>query len=110
MKPHVKWFVCFNLFVILAFVLSACSPAAPAPTQPAAPAPTSAPETVKLTFWNNWEGTNGTVMADLVNKFNQTHPGIQVDNVFQPYADIMTLYRPPSPPEPTRTSPPWTLS
>ncbi len=116
MKPHAKWLVYFNLFVILAFVLSACAPAAtqapapaptqppaaPAPTQPPAaaapteppaPAPTAAPETVKLTFWNNWDGTNGTVMSDLVNKFNQTHPGIQVDDVFQPYSDIMTLYQ-----------------
>ena len=34
MKPHAKWLVCFNLFVILAFVLSACSPAAYAGAHP----------------------------------------------------------------------------
>ncbi len=118
MKTQAKWLVCANILVILILTLAACNPApattqAPqptdSPTQPPAalsptqppsvpeptqqPAPITAPETVKLTFWNNWEGTNGTVMGDLVNQFNQTHPGIQVDNVFQPYTDIMTLYQ-----------------
>ncbi len=93
MKNHSKWLVYVSLFAIFALALSACAPAATTSPTNQPPAATSTPETVKLTFWNNWEGTNGTVMADLVNKFNQTHPGIQVDNVFQPYSDIMTLYQ-----------------
>ena len=121
MKQPRSLFVFLNLMIILVFALAACAPAAPTtapaqPTQPAAPttaqvaptqastqapAPTQSPaptqpssqEPVKLTFWNNWDGTNGTVVAGLVNKFNQTHPGIQVDNVFEPYSDIMTLYQ-----------------
>ncbi|MFZ3080328.1 MAG: ABC transporter substrate-binding protein, partial [Bellilinea sp.] len=62
---------------------------------PPAEQPTSAPpaEPVKLTFWFNWEGTNADVMKDLVNRFNEQNPDIVVEPVFQPYADIMTLYQ-----------------
>lgn len=96
------------VFALLAGVLAACAPSATptaAPAEPTAVAeatqappaeqPTSAPpaEPVKLTFWFNWEGTNADVMKDLVNRFNEQNPDIVVEPVFQPYADIMTLYQ-----------------
>jgi multiple sugar transport system substrate-binding protein len=93
--------IALSLVVIATLGLAGCTPAATTvptqPTQASAIASTatqpSAQESVKLTFWNNWDGTNGTVMSAIVNKFNQTHPGIQVDDVFQPYSDIMALYQ-----------------
>ncbi|HKJ26452.1 MAG TPA: ABC transporter substrate-binding protein [Anaerolineales bacterium] len=48
-------------------------------------------EPVKLTFWNNWDNVNMEVMTELVDAFNTEHPNIQVENVFQPYAEMMTL-------------------
>lgn len=96
------------VFALLAGVLAACAPAATPTAAPAEPTavseatqappaeqPTSAPpaEPVKLTFWFNWEGTNADVMKDLVNRFNEQNPDIVVEPVFQPYADIMTLYQ-----------------
>ncbi len=46
---------------------------------------------MKLTFWNNWDNVNMEVMNEIVANFNQEHPDIQVESVFQPYADMMTL-------------------
>ncbi len=95
-------------FALLAGVLAACGPSATPTAAPAEPTavsettqappteePTNAPpaEPVKLTFWFNWEGTNADVMKDLVNRFNEQNPDIVVEPVFQPYADIMTLYQ-----------------
>ncbi|HBA90693.1 MAG TPA: hypothetical protein DCZ08_02615, partial [Anaerolineaceae bacterium] len=96
------------VFAMLAGVLAACAPSATptaAPVEPTAVSeatqapvaeqPTAVPpaEPVKLTFWFNWEGTNADVMKDLVNRFNEQNPDIVVEPVFQPYADIMTLYQ-----------------
>lgn len=108
-----------SLLLILALILGACQSTTPAPqateAAPAeveapavteAPAATEAPATeapaateaaapsaepVKLTFWNNWDNVNMEVMNELVAQFNQTHSAIQVESVFQPYADMMTL-------------------
>ena len=94
---------------MLTGILAACSPAASptataqveptavvAPTQvPTVVAPTEAPKTepIKLTFWHNWEGANGDIMKELIDRFNKQNLDIQVEAVFQPYADIMTLYQ-----------------
>jgi multiple sugar transport system substrate-binding protein len=112
----------FSLVLALALILAACAPAATpaaptqaavqptaAPAQPAAPTeamspvatatsappPTQPPAAapVKLIFWHNWEGTNADVLTGLVDRFNQQNPDVQVEAVFQPYADIMTLYQ-----------------
>jgi multiple sugar transport system substrate-binding protein len=48
-------------------------------------------ETVQLTFWNNWDNVNMEVINELVEEFNAAHPSIQVENVFQPYGEMMTL-------------------
>jgi multiple sugar transport system substrate-binding protein len=97
------------LFFVLLFVLSACAPKQavdqPADSQQPAAADDAAVnaeeaessdpsgEVVHLTFWNNWEGVNGEVVTELVERFNESHPGIVVENVFQPYAETMTLYQ-----------------
>lgn len=90
------------ILAMLAGVLAACAPAATptaAPSEgtqaPATEEATEAPaaEPVKLTFWFNWEGTNADVMKELVTRFNEANPDIVVEPVFQPYADIMTLFQ-----------------
>jgi multiple sugar transport system substrate-binding protein len=115
MKPRRKTLILAILILIAALGLAACAPAATAvatqpplateaPTQPAEeptqppPAPeataTGAPpaaQPVALTFWNNWDNVNMEVMNDLVARFNADHPDIQVESVFQPYTDMMTL-------------------
>ncbi len=48
-------------------------------------------EPVKLTFWNNWDNVNMEVINQLVDEFNAQHPDIQVESVFQPYPEMMTL-------------------
>jgi len=97
MNPRWNKILLLNLVLILALALGACQSAStPAPVAdtlvPASP--TDAPaasEPVKLTFWNNWDNVNMEVMNKLVEQFNQAHPDIQVENVFQPYGDMMTL-------------------
>jgi multiple sugar transport system substrate-binding protein len=103
MKTTSKLLKLLVICAMLAGVLASCAPAATPtavavdpttavkPTQ--APAEPPAPEPAKLTFWFNWEGTNADVMNDLVNRFNEQNPDIMVESVFQPYADIMTLYQ-----------------
>lgn len=103
MKTILKLPKLFVICAILAGVLAGCAPAATPtvaavePTTSVEPtqAATEAPETepVNLTFWFNWEGINADVMNDLVNRFNEQNPDIVVESVFQPYADIMTLYQ-----------------
>jgi multiple sugar transport system substrate-binding protein len=80
------------LLTVAALLLGACQAVPPAATT--APADTGAGAAqgpVKLTFWNNWDNVNMEVMNEIVAKFNEEHPNIQVENVFQPYADMMTL-------------------
>ncbi len=108
MRTILKSFSIVCLLAMLAVVFAGCAPAATPTAEPAAPAveaapteaptaeqPTEAPaaEPVKLTFWFNWEGANADVMKELVDRFNEANPDIVVEPVFQPYADIMTLYQ-----------------
>ncbi len=96
----------FILILITAFLFTACAspPAeetsavveeAPAVVEEAEEATEEETEEmaepVKLTFWNNWDNVNMEVMNELVAKFNAEHPGIEVENVFQPYGEMMTL-------------------
>jgi multiple sugar transport system substrate-binding protein len=115
MKSHLKSLTLLSSIMIAALWLAACGPAATpvatqppvatqAPTQPmeeptqppapAEPTATTAPQPaqkVELTFWNNWDNVNMEVMNALVEEFNAEHPDIQVQSVFQPYTDMMTL-------------------
>jgi len=104
MRSPIKFVTLLVILGMLTGILAACAPAANPTEAPVAEnetvvattdAPTKAPgaELVKLTFWHNWEGTNGDVMKELVDRFNSQNPDIQVETVFQPYADIMTLYQ-----------------
>ena len=74
---------------ILALLVAGCAPTpTPAPTPTSAPAPTPA-EVLKLEFWHAMGGHNGEVLEDMVAKFNQEHPHIQVEATFQgKYAEI----------------------
>jgi len=59
----------------------------PKPTAAPTAAPTSAP--VKITFWYALSGATGQVVEAMVKKFNDTHPNIPVEVIFQgAYADI----------------------
>jgi multiple sugar transport system substrate-binding protein len=48
-----------------------------------------AAEPVTLTFWNYWDGRNGEVMQSLVDEWNAANPGIQVENVFVGWGDLL---------------------
>jgi len=44
---------------------------------------------VQITFWNGWTGGNApTLVPQLINQFNSTHPNITVKDVPQQWADI----------------------
>ena len=57
-------------------VLAGCLPAAPAGTGAAAATP---PAVTRLTLWHAYGGALGETFTALVDEFNQTHPGIQVE-------------------------------
>lgn len=96
-----------TIVVIFSFMISACGQTPAEETEAAdqaAPAveesvqeeaeqnAESAPaEPVKLTFWNNWDNVNMEVINELVDNFNADHPDIEVESVFQPYGEMMTL-------------------
>jgi len=100
MKSRSVRFLALTVLAAAVLLLGGCQAVAPA-------APAAAPDTgaatgeaaqgeaaqgpVKLTFWNNWDNVNMEVMKQIVAKFNEEHPDIQVESVFQPYADMMTL-------------------
>jgi multiple sugar transport system substrate-binding protein len=46
-----------------------------------ASAPVSAADSVKVTFWNYWNGTNGEVIQALIERYNAEHPDAQIENV-----------------------------
>ncbi len=75
--------------VILAMILGACAPVAPAaapqPAQPAQAAPTTAAEVaasgqkVQISFWTEWSADpQKTAIEDLIQQFNDAHPDIQI--------------------------------
>jgi multiple sugar transport system substrate-binding protein len=45
---------------------------------------------VSIDFWNYWDGDNAKAIQALIDKFNATHPGIQVKNVTFPWGDLYT--------------------
>lgn len=45
---------------------------------------------VKLKFWNYYDGVNAQVMEQLIQKFNETHSGIQVQSVFVPGSELLS--------------------
>ncbi len=92
-----KYYSMFGLLLCVLLIFTACSPEQPEQAvdvsneepQEAAEAPSEEP--VTLTFWNNWDNVNMEVINELVDDFNAEHPNIQVESVFQPYGEMMTL-------------------
>lgn len=107
MRTMFKFFRLLMVFGLLGIILMACGkaetptaipnvPDVIEPTQPASvekPITAPAADPVKLTFWFNWEGENADVMKDFVDRFNEQNADINVEPVFQPYSDIMTLFQ-----------------
>lgn len=50
---------------------------------------TAGAEPVKLVFWNYWDGQNGEVIQELVDRWNEEHADIQVENVFVGWGDLL---------------------
>jgi multiple sugar transport system substrate-binding protein len=46
-------------------------------------------EPTKITFWNYWEGQNGEAIQALVDRYNQEHPDVEVENVFIGFNDLL---------------------
>ena len=44
---------------------------------------------IELTFWNYWDGKNGEVIQELVDQYNQTHPNVEIENVFLGFNDLL---------------------
>jgi multiple sugar transport system substrate-binding protein len=55
------------------------------PARPAA----KAADSVKLTFWNYWDGKNGEVIQALVDRYNQENPDVTIENVFIGWGELL---------------------
>ena len=44
---------------------------------------------IELTFWNYWDGKNGEAMQSLVDRHNEEHPDVEVENVFIGFNDLL---------------------
>jgi multiple sugar transport system substrate-binding protein len=44
---------------------------------------------ITLTFWNYWDGKNGEEIQSLVDQYNDTHPNVEVKNVFLGFNDLL---------------------
>lgn len=67
----------------------------PAATLPAAtPKVAKNPNAIKLTFWHALGGTNGEVVSNLVNQFNDSQSDIFVQDIYQgTYDDLVNKFR-----------------
>jgi ABC-type glycerol-3-phosphate transport system substrate-binding protein len=90
--------VVISLVAVLATLLAACAPQAPAPTatEPPAPEATAAPaeapapgEKIKLTFWDNQQTESGLSQFQqiAVEEFEAANPDIDVEVVTVPYPE-----------------------
>ena len=88
------------MVALLLVALAACAPAtpaaqptaAPAATQPAAQ-PTSAPAAaMQLNFWGGWTGPDGDVMREMVKKYNDSHPDVQVTLTTQQWTPLFDKF------------------
>lgn len=99
---HTNWRTMFLLFVVAALVLAGCTTP---PAAPAAPAATSAPaqeeaaapaeepaagEKVVLQYWEmDWGNLVTQALQASVQKFNETHPNIEVQMTMLTWGDYM---------------------
>ena len=49
----------------------------------------SAQEPIKLTFWNYWDGKNGETIQALVDRYNEEHPDVEIQNVFVGWGELL---------------------
>lgn len=52
-------------------------------------APAARAEPVKLTFWHYWDGKNGEVIQQLVDRYNSEHPDVQIQSIFIGFNDLL---------------------
>jgi len=50
---------------------------------------TSAQESIQLTFWNYWDGKNGETIQALVDRYNEEHPEVDIQNVFVGWGELL---------------------
>ncbi len=53
------------------------------------PTPATAQEPLELTFWNYWDGKNGEVIQELVDRYNAEHPEVRIENVFIGWGELL---------------------
>ncbi|MBX3064768.1 MAG: ABC transporter substrate-binding protein [Anaerolineae bacterium] len=44
---------------------------------------------IELTFWNYWDGQNGTVIQSLVDEYNAANPDVKITNVFVGWGELL---------------------
>ncbi|WP_119071007.1 ABC transporter substrate-binding protein [Aggregatilinea lenta] len=49
----------------------------------------SAQDPIKLVFWNYWDGTNGEKIQELVDRYNEEHPEVEIENVFVGWGELL---------------------
>lgn len=86
----------FSVLIILATIISACSPAAQPTTAPAAskatdvPAAQKEPVTIKVVSFLTYDENKDGAEVSVVNAFQAAHPEIKVEFQLLPYADYFT--------------------
>lgn len=54
----------------------------------ASPAAT-AQEQLQLTFWNYWDGNNGEAVQALIDRYNEEHPEVYIENTFIGWGELL---------------------
>jgi multiple sugar transport system substrate-binding protein len=49
----------------------------------------SAQEQIQLTFWNYWDGKNGETAQALIDRYNEAHPEVFIENVFIGWGELL---------------------
>jgi multiple sugar transport system substrate-binding protein len=78
---------------VIVLLLVACAQAIPTPpaSQPAPEVKATAPSVIKLTFWHGETPPNRVAaMKEMIDKFNQSHPNIQITQDTFAWADVYT--------------------
>ena len=52
-----------------------------------------ASNSVTLTMWHYWDGANGKVLEELIERFEEENPDINIEAIFVPGSDLMTKLR-----------------
>lgn len=56
-------------------------------------APSVLAASTNLTFWHYWDGANGQAVEQLINRFEEENPEIQIEPVFVPGSELLTKLR-----------------